>query len=179
MSPSAQRIIPLTSSTSQPAGEPLARPKVMRRPASFTRPSPAVATPSPAAMAPAPPLTADLRVSAPEQPLAAAPATQLTNRPWQEDARFGLVLALILLVLNAALFWSLPKLRSATPSASAPQEQATSPAPVASPVVTVYTHPAAPAPYTPEGVDDAARDAGLAVQPYHILGSATDSGPNQ
>ncbi len=158
-----------------PAAEPLARPKVMRRPSQFSSASATAFTP-PRAPEPTPNL-ADERLSEPAPTL---PAIVPEERGWQDDARFGAVLVLTLIITNTALMLWLPHLkRTTTPPMAAPVLTET-PAPHAAHTVTVYTNPALPAPYSEDGVDAEAARAGLSTaQPYHILGSATDSGPNQ
>jgi hypothetical protein len=170
MSPvAAQLVKPL------PATEPLARPKVMRRPSQFSSAPTAVFTP-PRDPEPTPNL-ADERLP---EPTPALPALLPAPRGWQDDARFGLVLVLALVVVNAALMLWLPHLKHTAAAPVAAPILAEIPTPAARSTVTVYTNPALPAPYSQDGVDEEAERAGLSTeQPYHILGSATDSGPNQ
>lgn len=156
-----------------PTAEPLARPKVMRRPTQFSSAPAPVFTPPPA---PTPNL-ADERLPEPKSTL---PAATPAPRGWQDDARFGLLLVLTLVVVNAALMLWLPHLKQTPAAPVAAPVLAETPTPLAPRTVTVYTNPALATPYSEEGVDAEAERAGLsAEQPYHILGSATDSGPNQ
>lgn len=83
------------------------RPKFSRRPASFSRatvPSAPVAVPVESASEPASPLPN----RATKHQLPATIAT--TETPWQEDARFGIVMLVLILLVNLALVYGLPLL---------------------------------------------------------------------
>jgi hypothetical protein len=184
MPPQAAQAMPPLTDERRPAREPLPRPKVMRRPAQFSTPAPTPVTAAPAAsQAPVIAPHEDMRITPPE-PVLALPVVATAARSWQDDARFGLVLAATLLFVNAALMLWLPHLKqthipaptavvAVTPAAPAARAEAG---------VTVYSNPAIPEP-TPYMAEEVAVDAPTAdwetVEPYHILGSATDSGPNQ
>lgn len=92
----------------QAADETTARPKFSRRPASFSSTAPRSAEPAPAsgeaplalALPPAP--------AAPSTALALhAPAGLTITRAWQEDARFGMVMLGLVVVLNLTLAYAL------------------------------------------------------------------------
>lgn len=106
-----------------------ARPKVMRRPAQFSKAAPP-------AMADTPHLPIPV---APEPPAPRA----MRSHPWQEDGRFGLALVAILLAVNLALMLWLPHLVPA-PATTAPQNPVVilgaAPA-VTSQPVTLYAQP--------------------------------------
>lgn len=90
--------------TGEAAGETIARPKLSRRPASFSRPAPDTAPLATSALMPLEPL-----------PLAAAsapvrPASPAAPTAWQEDARFGIAMLLLVALVNIALVYSLPLL---------------------------------------------------------------------
>ena len=95
------------------AGEAIARPKFSRRPASFSRAtasSAPIAAPAPT-VPPAPTDTTPLKETA----LALRPPAAPTTTAWQEDARFGVVMLLLVLVVNLALIYGLPLLTVSTP----------------------------------------------------------------
>lgn len=107
-----------TVATGEAGGEAAPRPKFSRRPASFSRAAPpaaAMAEPAPAQAAHS---STDL-VLRPE-PIPASTA----HRPetaWQEDARFGVAMLVLVLLVNLALIYGLPLLPR--PSPASPTEQ--------------------------------------------------------
>ena len=141
------------------AAEPQARPKFSRRPASFSRPAPTELLPSDA-IGTEPSLP-------PFRPVHAAPAA------WQEDARFGIVMLLILLLVNVLLVYGLAHLpdrprgtdiADVTPKASSmPQEMAGDHG-----SVTLYSQPEAEQ-QTIDQLDLRSHDGGpLSVSPQDI-----------
>ena len=87
-------------STAPTPNDGVAKPKVMRRPAQFSKPA--------ARLEPA--LTSDTRIEAevPSAPTGAPHAPSL--RPWQDDARFAVALLTIIMLFNLALsVWLAPK----------------------------------------------------------------------
>lgn len=90
-----------SAATGEGAGEPASRPKFSRRPASFSRPPSEdgpVAVPAASEKLPVP------------VPAAAAASTTPHGTPWQEDARFGIALLIVVVIINTALVWGLPLL---------------------------------------------------------------------
>ncbi|MFM9889685.1 MAG: hypothetical protein ACKVOE_03435 [Rickettsiales bacterium] len=123
------------------------RPKVMRRPAQFSQPTPPVVAETQLAALPV--------VSEPS--LARLPRTY----PWQDDGRFGLALVAILVVVNLALLLWLPHLlpqpiATATRNPLVMLGQAAAPTPAPLPV-TLYAQPSR---------------ARLYTAPVHVLGES-------
>ncbi|MEJ0009931.1 MAG: hypothetical protein WDN72_05050 [Alphaproteobacteria bacterium] len=117
-------------------GEEAVRPKVLRRPAQFSR-----AVPVPLAAEPPPTPVANL-------PALATP-TPAMGRAWQEDVRFGLALIVSLFFINLVMVWLVPHLPGTDAAADdaggngitfgnavLPQEVTRSPS-----AVTLYTEP--------------------------------------
>lgn len=111
---------PVTGPTpGDPAGDASVRPKFSRRPASFSRGTPQAEPLAPAAAAaPADTVPAFLPALVP-----AAPA----ERVWQEDARFGAVMLVLVLLVNIALVYGLPLLPVTLASSGPTQVTAKSP----------------------------------------------------
>ena len=104
---------------SPPTPEPVTiRPKVMRRPAQFSAPIPVSTGPS-APVAP-PKLRPGFRtLSAPILEVSVpAPISQFAP-VWQEDTRFGLLMLVVVIAINAGLAWWLPQLHISPTSAVA------------------------------------------------------------
>ena len=137
--------------------EALARPKVMRRPAHF---STAPDAPSPRAQP-----VDDERITTLPAPVS---APTVSSRIWQDDARFGTVMLLIVVLVNMGLMVWLPHIRVPVASHNATIEQAAPITQDAAPVtgVTLYTKPA-PAAHALPSVE--------APVTVHILGDAGDS----
>ncbi len=93
--------------TGEAAGEHAPRPKFSRRPASFSRPAPGAGPIAAPAAAPIPTSTDALEPLAATQPNRVP--TLVTNA-WQEDARFGVVMLVLVLLVNLALVYGLPLL---------------------------------------------------------------------
>ncbi len=94
-----------------------ARPKFARRPASFSRgtPTPMAAMPAPSSEADTPKLTART----------ALPALALhgpAHTAWQEDARFGVVMLVLVLLVNIALVYGLSHLPTGTTATPGPTQ---------------------------------------------------------
>lgn len=120
-----------------------ARPKVMRRPNQFAAARPA----APVTDMPSPAPTTAMETALPVPTAAANEAPAST--PWQDDARFGAVLVLVLLAVNAALLVALPYLNHGAPAAAAGTAIAAGSADTAPAApITLYTKPA-PSPLLP------------------------------
>lgn len=88
------------------APETTARPKFSRRPASFSRPAADPAPAAPATPAPLPLVPEDTPALATPGALVLR-APSIMARPWQEDVRFGVVMVLLVVLVNLALFYGL------------------------------------------------------------------------
>jgi hypothetical protein len=173
----AQSFSPEAAASSQPLRD--ARPKVMRRPAQFSSSrSPAISPNAPVTRAINP---QDTRIeSAPSPQLSPpAPAAKL----WQDDARFGIAMLTIVVLVNLALILWLPHMRTPSVPTVPVIPVMTLPTPVESsigevepsPPLTLYTKPE-PAP-VPDGwtPPDTTASTSLRAPLFH----GADSGPNQ
>jgi hypothetical protein len=173
----AQSFSPEAAASSQPLRE--ARPKVMRRPAQFS--SSRSPTTSPNAPVTGAINLQDTRIDSTPLPQLSppAPATKL----WQDDARFGIAMLTIVVLVNLALILWLPHMRTTLAPIAPITPIITSPTPVESsigeveqsPPLTLYTKPdPAPAPdgWTPT---DTTAPTILRAPLFH----GADSGPNQ
>ncbi len=163
--------LPTFTSTQQEVAVP-ARPKVMRRPAQFTdmRPAPSVA---PSIVMPAPSAideNEDLSQHTTAAPATAATAAS-TNKPWQDDVRFGIAMLTIVVLVNIALMLWLPNMRPVTIPAADVEKETTAGAVTTPPdhSLTFYTKP---------GAEPIVTHPSPMSEPVRILGGA-DSGPNQ
>ena len=148
--------------------EPLARPKVMRRPTHFSN---APSAPS----IPIPKLPTEVEASAP------LPAASLPVRmAWQDDARFGLVMLVIVVLVNIGIMLWLPHIHTVLPTrGAAPTEgQAVFPAEIRShgddAAVTLYTKPA---PVAHDEGSTAVDPIEEGVPMVHILGQSSQDRP--
>lgn len=91
------------------------RPKFSRRPASFSRPQPGGGSVAPATD------EVLLTPSVPVTPATVRPVVP-TPTPWQEDARFGVAMLVLVLLVNLALVYGLPLLPSGQYPSEGPKQ---------------------------------------------------------
>ncbi len=117
------------------------RPKVMRRPAHFSAVPVVVEKDAPAATTPAPnvpaPLADELLRTEPTPP-PLPPSHAL--RSWQDDARFGVAMLFIVLVVNLGLMLWLPQLQPSTATMAMQNTTPATPIPTAAANALTFYH---------------------------------------
>jgi hypothetical protein len=151
------------------------RPKVMRRPATFSSVQGQPSMPT-IHLPPATPLAEteneNLALSVPPLALSVSAPTKL----WQDDLRFGVAMLTILVLVNLALIAWLPHLRRGEPLPVRTEFTYTTPAAhvTQQTPLTIYAKP-------PEAAADTSpQDQPVTTEPpVHTLRSGADSGPDQ